>query len=72
VTLRRVTIGIGLVFYAFLWLLVINGARALMPIVVVPLVLWFIIVVGVGLTKFMGIKPRESHFELKDDEQPQN
>ncbi len=71
-TLRRVTIAVGLLFYIFLWLLVLNGATSLLPIVVVPLVLWIIIVVGVALTKFIGIKPRESHFESKDDEQPQN
>ncbi len=71
-TLRRVTIAVGLLFYIFLWLLVLNGATSLLPIVVVPLVLWIIIVIGVALTKFIGIKPRESHFESKDDEQPQN
>ena len=71
-TLRRITIAVGLLFYIFLWLLVLNGATSLLPIVVVPLVLWIIIVVGVALTKFIGIKPRESHFESKDDEQPQN
>jgi fatty acid desaturase len=71
-TLRRVTMAVGLLLYIFLWLLVFNGATSLLPIVVVPLVLWFVIVVGVALTKFIGIKPRESHFESKDDEQPQN
>ena len=69
-TLRRVTSVVGLLFYLFLWLLVINGATSLLPIVMVPLVLYVIIVVGVALTKFIGIKPRESHFESKDDEHP--
>jgi hypothetical protein len=70
--LRRVTAVLAGLIYLFLWGLVLNGATSLLAIVVVPLVLYVIIVVGVALTKFIGIKPRESHFESKDDEQPGN
>ena len=70
--LRRVTAVVVGLIYLFLWGLVLNGATSLLAIVVVPLVLYVIIVVGVALTKFIGIKPRESHFESKDDEQPGN
>lgn len=71
-TLRRITIAVAGLFYLFLWLLVFNGATSLLPIVVVPLALYIIIIAGVALTKFMGLSPRESHFESKDDEQPKN
>jgi fatty acid desaturase len=71
-TLRRATAVVLGLIYLLLWALVFNGATSLLALVVVPLVLYVIIVVGVALTKFIGIKPRESHFESKDDEQPGN
>ncbi len=71
-TLRRVTVVMVGLIYLLLWALVFNGATSLLALVVVPLVLSVIIVVGVALTKFIGIKPRESHFESTDDEQPRN
>ena len=66
--LTRVMIAMGLAFYIFLWVLVANGASQLEAPLLIPLVLAVLVVVGLGLDRYMGITPRKQHFKERDDE----
>jgi hypothetical protein len=58
-----------LLIYIFLWVLALNGASSLTPVLAVPLVLALLVAVGVWLNRFMGITPRRQHFQDLDDTQ---
>jgi hypothetical protein len=54
--------------YVFLWVLALNGASSMIPLLVVPLVLAILVAFGVWLNRFMGITPRQQHFEPRSEE----
>ena len=54
--------------YVFLWVLALNGASSMTPLLVVPLVLAILVAFGVWLNRFMGITPRQQHFESGPEE----
>jgi hypothetical protein len=58
---------LGLI-YVVLWVLAFNGATDFIGPLLVPLVLAIIVALGVALTRFMGIKPREQHFQDSEDD----
>jgi hypothetical protein len=57
-----------LAIYIFLWVLALNGASSLTPLLAVPLVLAVLVAFGVWLNRFMGITPRRQHFEQRPGE----
>lgn len=59
---------IFLAIYIFLWVLALNGASSLIPLLAVPLVLAVLVAFGVWLNRFMGITPRRQHFEQGTNE----
>ncbi len=67
----RATILFGLLGYAFLWVLAVNGASSLVAPLVIPLVLAVMIALGVALQRFMGISPRRPKFDDRRDEKEQ-
>ncbi len=54
--------------YIFLWVLALNGASNMVPLLAVPLVLAVLVAFGVWLNRFMGISPRQQHFESRPEE----
>jgi hypothetical protein len=64
----RVTIVVALLLYGFLWVIALNGASGLIPILTVPPILAVLVAAGVGLNKYMGITPRKQHFNDRDEE----
>jgi hypothetical protein len=57
-----------LAIYIFLWVIALNGASNMIPLLAVPLVLAVLVAFGVWLNRFMGITPRQQHFEHRPDE----
>jgi len=55
-------------FYVFLWVLDLNGASSLTPVLVVPPVLAALVAFGVWLNNFMGITPRRPRFVDPEDD----
>ena len=53
--------------YIFLWVLALNGASNMVPLLAVPLVLAVLVAFGVWLNRFMGISPRQQHFEPRPE-----
>ena len=67
----RFTKAMSVVFvliYIFLWVLALNGASNMIPLLAVPLVLAILVAFGVWLNRFMGITPRQQHFEQPPDD----
>jgi fatty acid desaturase len=69
VTYVRATIVLAIAIYVFLWVVALNGASGMVPLLVVPLVLAVMIVLGVALQRFMGLPPRKQHFRDRGDDQ---
>ena len=59
---------VAVAIYLFLWVLALNGASNLTPLLVVPLVLAVLVAFGVWLNRFMGISPRAQHFAARPEE----
>ena len=59
----RATAVVVVAIYVFLWVLALNGASNMVPLLAVPLVLAVLVAFGVWLNRFMGITPRQQHFE---------
>ena len=68
-TYVRATIVLAIAIYVFLWVVALNGASGMVPLLVVPLVLAVMIVLGVALQRFMGLPPRKQHFRDRGDDQ---
>ncbi len=64
----RIMVGVGILFYAFLWVLAFNGVSSLVAPLAIPFVLAVLVAGGVALNRFMGITPRSPRFEDRDDE----
>jgi hypothetical protein len=68
VTYLRGTIVLALAIYVFLWVVALNGASGMVPLLVVPLILAAMIALGVALQRFMGLPPRKQHFRDRGDD----
>ena len=62
----RITIIVALLLYVLLWIIALNGASGLIPILAIPVVLAVLVAAGVGLNRYMGITPRKQHFNDRD------
>lgn len=69
-SVRRVTVVVGLAFYAFLWVLAANGVTSLVAVLVVPLVLVLMVWLGLALNRYLGLAPRRPHFRHPEDDPP--
>ena len=67
-TYLRATIVLALAIYVFLWVVALNGASGMVPLLVVPLILAAMIALGVALQRFMGLPPRKQHFRDRGDD----
>ena len=67
-TYLRATIVLALAIYIFLWVIALNGASGMVPLLVVPLILAAMIALGVGLQRFMGLPARKQHFRDRGDD----
>jgi hypothetical protein len=68
VTYLRATIVVALAIYIFLWVIALNGASGMVPLLVVPLILAAMIALGVALQRFMGLPARKQHFRDRGDD----
>jgi len=68
VTFLRATIALAVAIYVFLWVIALNGASGMVPLLVVPLILAAMIILGVALQRFMGLPPRKQHFRDRGDD----
>lgn len=66
-SVRRATLVAAIILYIALWVLALNGATSLIEPLIVPLVLAAMIALGVAFTRFMGLPPREQHFQDPED-----
>jgi hypothetical protein len=57
----------GAIIYAFLWLIALNGANWLEPLLAVPVILVVLIAGGSWLTRYLGLTPRSPKFHDRDD-----
>ncbi|HWD95908.1 MAG TPA: hypothetical protein VG246_05765 [Acidimicrobiales bacterium] len=67
-TYLRATIVVALAIYVFLWVVALNGASGMVPLLVVPLILAAMIALGVALQRFMGLPARKQHFRDRGDD----
>ena len=68
-SLGRVMAVLGVLVYALLWVLALNGASSLVGPLAIPPVLAVLIGGGVQLNRFMGTTPRRrEHFNDPEDE----
>jgi len=71
VSVLRVTLVVGVLFYVLLWALALDGASSMIEPLIIPLVLAAMVALGVALNRYMGIAPRRPHFDdssVDDDE----
>ena len=67
-SLRRVMLVLAVLAYGFLWVLAANGVSSLVAPLVIPPVLALLVFLGVQLNRYLGIAPRQQHFDdPKDD-----
>jgi hypothetical protein len=66
VTVLRASIGIGVLLYAGLWVIAVNGATMLVPILTVPVVLAVLIAGGNYLSQYLGLPARKQRFEDRE------
>jgi hypothetical protein len=67
VSVRRVTWIVGLLFYALLWVLAINGVTSLIAPLVIPLVLAVLVWLGLQLNRYLGLTPHRPRFDDEED-----
>jgi hypothetical protein len=68
VKFTKATSVVLLAIYIFLWVIALNGASNMIPLLAVPLILAVLVAFGVWLNRFMGITPRQQHFEQRPDQ----
>jgi hypothetical protein len=59
---------VAVVIYVFLWVLALNGAGSLVAPLLIPLVLAVLVAGGVALNRYLGLPPRQQHFNDRDEE----
>jgi hypothetical protein len=69
VTYLRATIVVAIAIYVFLWVVALNGASGMVPLLVVPPILAAMIALGVALKRFLGLPARKQHFRDRGDDQ---
>ncbi len=67
-TYVRATIVLAIAIYVFLWIVALNGASGMIPLLAVPLILAAMIALGVALQRFMGIPPHKQRFRDRGDD----
>ena len=67
--MTRTMLVVGVMIYFLLWVVAVNGAGQLVPILAIPGVLAVMVALGVALDRFIGITPRKQHFDDGPDEQ---
>ncbi|MGA7834199.1 MAG: hypothetical protein WCA31_03240 [Acidimicrobiales bacterium] len=67
-TVLRATLVAAVLVYVFLWVVALDGASGLIPLLAVPLILAGMIALGVALQRFIGIAPRKQHFRDRGDD----
>lgn len=67
-TYARATLVVGFAIYVFLWVVALNGASGMIPVLVVPVILAAMIALGVWLQRFMGITPHKQRFRDRGDD----
>ena len=67
--LTRVMIVLGALGYVFLWVLAANGVSSLVAPLIIPVVLALLVYLGLALNKFLGIAPRQQHFDEPPDDE---
>ncbi len=67
-TVTRIVIALGVAIYVGLWVLALNGASSLVPLLVVPLVLIVLVAGGNWLSSYMGLPGRPQKFHDHGDE----
>jgi fatty acid desaturase len=68
VSYTRATIALAIAIYVFLWVVALNGASGMIPLLVVPLILAAMIALGVALQRFMGLPPHKQRFRDRGDD----
>ena len=56
------------IIYAFLWFLEINGVTSLLTPMAIPPILAVLILGGLALDRFLGVKPHKPKWNDSDDE----
>jgi hypothetical protein len=69
--MTKIMIVVGVMFYVFLWALYANGDSVLLAPLLIPAILAVMVALGVALQRFIGIEPRQQHFDDSTDESEQ-
>jgi hypothetical protein len=69
VRVTRITVVVGVLIYAGLWVIAASGARELMVILAVPAVLALMIALGVALQRYLGVTPHRPKFKDSENDQ---
>jgi len=67
----RIAIGLTTVVYLILWMFALAGARSLIAVLAIPLVLVVLVAGGNWLSQFMGLPSRSVHFNEPDADDDQ-
>jgi hypothetical protein len=59
---------LGVLLYAFLWALYAYGDSVLLAPLLIPAIIAVMVALGVALNRFIGIEPRQQHFDDASDE----
>jgi hypothetical protein len=68
-TVTKATIAFGVLVYGLLWIVALNGASSLIPILAIPLVLAVLVGAGTLMQNFMGIPGRSPKFRRPEDDE---
>jgi hypothetical protein len=67
----KIMIVVGVMVYVLLWALYANGDSVLLAPLLIPAILAVMVALGVALQRFIGIEPRQQHFDDTSDETEQ-
>ena len=59
----KITIGVALALYAFLWYLALHGVSSLIGVLATPPILAVLVAILVAFQRFMGFKPKSPKFQ---------
>jgi len=63
-----VVLVVGIVLYAGLWVVAVNGARGLVAPLAIPVVLAVLVWLGLRLERYLGVTPRRPRFDDGPDD----
>lgn len=67
-SVRRITWIVGVLLYALLWVLAVNGVTSLIAPLAVPLVLAVLVWLGLRLNRYLGLTPHRPRFDDDEDD----